>query len=129
MAEWKNPIPGVEPFNANIMRVILASVEEWSGTAGGSGITTTLLYGTSNPTGATGANGDFYINSSTWKIFGPKTAGAWPAGVDMIGATGPTGSTGATGPTGPMGGTYNVDGGDPSSIYGGILPLDAGGVI
>jgi hypothetical protein len=60
--------------------------------------------------------------------------------VNLNGAAGPAGPTGpagpqgiqgvigATGPTGPMGGTYNVDGGDPSSVYGGILPLDAGGV-
>lgn len=41
---------------------------------------------------------------------------------------GPAGPIGPSGPTGPMGGTYNVDGGDPSSIYGGILPLDAGGI-
>lgn len=128
MGIWKNPVPGVEPFNSNILRVIFASIEEWSDTAGGSGITTTLLYGAANPTNATGSNGDFYINSSTWTIFGPKAGGVWPSGVDMIGATGPAGPQGVAGPQGPMGGTYNVDGGSPWSIYGGILPLDAGGV-
>lgn len=45
-----------------------------------------------------------------------------------IGLSGPQGPQGASGPQGAMGGTYNIDGGDPSSIYGGILPLDAGGV-
>ena len=44
------------------------------------------------------------------------------------GLAGPQGPAGANGPQGPMGGTYNIDGGDPSSIYGGILPLDAGGI-
>jgi hypothetical protein len=54
---------------------------------------------------------------------------AGPAGATgPAGPQGNVGSTGPSGPTGPMGGTYNVDGGDPSSVYGGILPLDAGGI-
>ncbi len=49
----------------------------------------------------------------------------------LTGATGATGAsvTGATGVTGPTGAIYvNMDGGSPSSIYGGITPLDGGGV-
>lgn len=42
------------------------------------------------------------------------------------GATGPTGATGATGPSGYS--TLNVDGGTPSSVYGGITSINAGGV-
>lgn len=69
---------------------------------------------------------------------GSGTFASWTVNLDgAAGPAGPTGATGpqgiqgvigATGPQGPMGGTYNVDGGDPSSIYGGILPLDAGGI-
>jgi collagen type I alpha len=64
---------------------------------------------------------------SSWSVNLNGAAG--PAG--PTGPTGPTGATGATGsagPTGPMGGTLNVDGGSPWSVYGGILPLDAGGI-
>jgi hypothetical protein len=58
-----------------------------------------------------------------------EIAGIGPQGPQgPIGLTGTAGATGPAGPTGPMGGTYNVDGGDPSSVYGGILPLDAGGI-
>lgn len=64
---------------------------------------------------------------SAWSVNLNGAAG--PAGpTGPAGPAGPTGATGSTGPTGPMGGTYNVDGGSPWSVYGGILPLDAGGI-
>jgi hypothetical protein len=47
-----------------------------------------------------GVDGDFYINTATNFIFGPKAGGSWPAGTAL---TGPQGPTGATGPTGPQG--------------------------
>ena len=36
-------------------------------------------------------------------MYGPKTAGSWPAGVSIVGATGVAGATGATGPQGNTG--------------------------
>ncbi len=69
----------------------------------------TVSYGTSNPATSTGVDGDFYINTATNTLFGPKVSGAWPTGVSLVGPTGatgaagPTGATGATGPTGPTG--------------------------
>lgn len=80
-----------------------------TGAAGTNGLT--ILNGTTNPTGGVGVNGDFYINTTSNTIFGPKAAGAWPAGTSLVGptgatgATGPTGLTGATGPTGATGAT------------------------
>ena len=128
MAEWKNPVPSVAPLDSNILRLIFASIEEWTGNVGGAGTPTTLLYGSGPPSAPTGVDGNWYIDSSSYSIYGPKTSGAWPSGVSMIGTVGPAGAAGPTGPQGPAGGTYNVDGGDPLSIYGGILPLDAGGI-
>jgi hypothetical protein len=76
-----------------------------TGAAGADG--KTVLNGTSDPVAATGVDGDFYINTSTNTIFGPKgavTAGMWPIpGVSLVGASGPKGDTGATGPSGPSG--------------------------
>ena len=70
--------------------------------------------GNTGPTGATGGTG----------ATGPTGA--------TVGDTGPTGATGATGPTGPTGddgvSIANLDGGYPDSTYGGISPIDAGGV-
>lgn len=128
MASWTNPVPAVTPLDSNVLRVIFASLEKWTTSVGGSGGTTTLRYGSSNPTPSTGSNGDFYINTTNLTIFGPKASGVWPSGTSLIGTSGSTGAAGPQGPQGPMGGTYNVDGGDPSSVYGGILPLDAGGI-
>lgn len=45
----------------------------------------TVLSGSVNPSNSLGVDGDFYINVGAWTIFGPKSAGAWPAGVSIIG--------------------------------------------
>jgi hypothetical protein len=65
-----------------------------------------VLSGIVDPT-TEGVNGDFYINTATNQIFGPKAAGTWPSGVNLVGPTGATGPTGAgtTGATGPAGAT------------------------
>ena len=51
----------------------------------------TILYGAANPTAGIGVNGNFYINTTTNFFFGPKAAGAWPAGVSLVGPVGPAG--------------------------------------
>jgi hypothetical protein len=63
----------------------------------------TVLYGSADPTAGVGVNGDFYINTTSHFIFGPKAGGAWPAGTSLIGPQGPIGNTGAVGPIGPTG--------------------------
>lgn len=62
----------------------------------------TVLNGTVDPGTGVGTTGDFYINTTTDKIFGPKPspAGAWPAGVELKGATGSPWSAGGTLPSG-----------------------------
>jgi len=55
-----------------------------NGTNGTNG--NTVLFGTTNPSNSTtGVNGDFYINTASYNIFGPKTAGVWGDGVSIIG--------------------------------------------
>lgn len=67
----------------------------------------TVLSGTSDPSNLyTGTDGDFYINTSTITLFGPKASGVWPAGISLVGAdgtAGPAGPKGDTGDTGPAG--------------------------
>jgi hypothetical protein len=64
-----------------------------------------VLYGTTDPSGTIGVNGQFYINTTTNTFFGPKESGNWPAGTSIVGPTGPTGAASTvTGPTGPSGG-------------------------
>ena len=37
-----------------------------------------LLSGTVDPTGSTGVDGDFYVNTATGSLFGPKAGTSWP---------------------------------------------------
>ena len=65
-----------------------------NGTNGADG--KTILNGVSNPTSLIGSNGDFYLNTTTKTIFGPKNSGSWPtAGISLIGPTGPQGPPGS----------------------------------
>ena len=54
----------------------------------------TILSGSVDPT-IEGEDGDFYINTSSWEIFGPK-ATTWPAGVPIVGNDGQDGADGRT---------------------------------
>ena len=47
-----------------------------------------LLNGAADPTSTDGSDGDFWINTTTWEIFGPKSSSAWPAGVSLVGPAG-----------------------------------------
>jgi Collagen triple helix repeat (20 copies) len=85
-----------------------------AGTNGTNGINgNTILFGIVAPSNtSTGVDGNFYINTSNYTIFGPKASGAWPTGISIIGNDGPVGPTGlqgepgvqgASGATGPKG--------------------------
>jgi len=62
-----------------------------AGAAGANG--KTVLSGTVDPT-TEGVDGDFYINTTSNTIFGPKATGAWPTGVSLVGPQGPAGANG-----------------------------------
>jgi len=76
---------------------------------GGGGSSNTILSGGVDPTPIIGSDGDFYINTTSLQIFGPKSAGLWGSGTDIVGADGidgngiasivQTGGTGAPGTT------------------------------
>ena len=72
-----------------------------AGVSGGDG--KTIINGTVAPEASQGMDGDFYLNTATSQLFGPKAAGAWPVAVSLVGPTGPVGATGTTGPQGPQG--------------------------
>jgi hypothetical protein len=55
----------------------------------------TVLNGAIDPT-TEGVDGDFYLNTATHTIFGPKS-GTWPAGVSLVGPAGVDGVDGADG--------------------------------
>jgi hypothetical protein len=61
------------------------------GTNGSNGTNgNTILSGAANPASGTGVNGDFYLNTTTSVLFGPKAGGAWPGtGTSLVGPSTP----------------------------------------
>ena len=83
----------------------------------------TILSGSSDPTSGTGNNGDFYINTSSNTLFGPKASGAWPGGTSLVG---PSGTTGAAGPSDIYWDTFEVENVEEGSTTLGTFSLPAG---
>jgi len=48
----------------------------------------TVLNGSGAPSGATGADGDFYIDTTAKAIYGPKASGSWGSGTSLVGPVG-----------------------------------------
>lgn len=46
---------------------------------------TSILTGLVDPLGADGSDGDVYLNTTTYDIFGPKSGGVWGSGTNLIG--------------------------------------------
>lgn len=72
-----NNTPGFYFYNNGTWQRLAGSTELTSGGTGASG--NMLLSGAANPPSGTGNNGDFFINTSTSTLFGPKNNGVWPA--------------------------------------------------
>lgn len=47
-----------------------------------------LLYGAGTPTTGVGRSGDFYIDTATYTIYGPRSSSSWPAGTLLTSPTG-----------------------------------------
>jgi hypothetical protein len=62
-----------------------------------------VLNGTLDPLESVGVDGDFYVNTATKTMFGPKTAGCWGGGSSLIGSAGSAGPEGPQGQPGPSG--------------------------
>jgi hypothetical protein len=82
----------------------------------------TLHNGSGVPSGGLGVNGDFYIDTTGFLIYGPKAAGVWGSGTSIVGPAGATGATGATGSVGPTGATGPAGAG----ITAGTIEIDFG---
>ncbi len=67
--------------------------EPGDGTPGADG--KTILSGTAIPT-TEGVDGDFYLRTTNYAMYGPKAGGVWPSGFSLVGPTGPEGPAGTT---------------------------------
>jgi len=66
----------------------------------------TILSGASNPSNSTtGTDGDFYLNTTSLQLFGPKSSGVWGSGTAIVGIQGEQGEPGLQGSAGPSGAT------------------------
>ena len=74
--------------------VSLVGPQGGTGSPGANG--NTILNGTTAPGAGLGANGDFYINTNTEELYGPKTAGAWGSPTSLVGPQGTAGASGTT---------------------------------
>jgi hypothetical protein len=62
-----------------------------AGPRGGTGAAGhTVLNGAGAPSGATGSNGDFFVDTTAHAIYGPKTAGGWGSATSLVGPAGAT---------------------------------------
>ncbi|WP_316154084.1 hypothetical protein [Cupriavidus sp. BIC8F] len=86
----------------------------------GSGTGGVVLTGAGAPANSVGNNGDYYLDTNTWTLYGPKANDVWPAGVSLVIQPGGSGGTGGTG-----GGTAGNGG---HILYGSGAPTDAIGV-
>jgi hypothetical protein len=57
----------------------------------------TILNGTGPPQNSQGVDGDFYLNTASWLLHGPKANDAWPVGVSLTGSAGEDGTHGTNG--------------------------------
>ncbi len=83
------------------MILMLATVD--SATAAGrttTPATNTILNGKGAPKNSIGINGDFYIDTRSLLLYGPKTKGKWPKPQSIQGPVGPAGSDGKNGSDG-----------------------------
>ncbi len=78
-----------------------------------------------------GVDGDFYLETTTFAVYGPKSSGTWPGGTQsLIGPQGPIGPEGPQGQTGPEGaqGTQGVPGiQGPTGVIGAVGPAGPAG--
>ncbi|MEX2447323.1 MAG: hypothetical protein WD404_01095 [Solirubrobacterales bacterium] len=63
----------------------------------------TVLSGKGPPDPEAGADGDIYIDTDTFEIYGPKLAGVWSTGTSLVGPQGQQGPEGKEGPQGEQG--------------------------
>lgn len=72
----------------------------------------TIINGTAPPTPGDGVDGDFWIDTVNFNIWGPKALGTWTLLVSLVGPAGPTG------PAGTPGSVWHFGSGVPAGALG-----------
>ncbi|ASU32556.1 collagen-like domain-containing protein [Mucilaginibacter xinganensis] len=91
------------------------------GPAGPAGTDGSIIYGGNGvPANTVGKAGDYYLDKSSGKLYGPKTGASWGDPIPLVGGTGQTGATGATGAAGTPGSKIFDGTGVPSQALGAV---------
>ncbi|MFV8328484.1 beta strand repeat-containing protein [Flavobacterium sp. ZS1P14] len=103
-------------YNTNGQWQRLATSSELKAGGGGTNVNTILSGGT-NPSSAIGADGDFYLNTNSAVLYGPKMSGSWPlSGITLVGPKGESGSGSGTAPVLSFDSAYNLSIKDGNSV-------------
>ena len=125
-------------IKATVIAILITTINQTNSYGAGrtaGSIANTILSGEGVPAKSLGINGDFYIDSKSMNMYGPKKNNSWPLPISMRGPAGPVGptgvdgkngvsatsGTGATGPAGPQGAT------GPAGPQGATGPAGAAG--
>lgn len=114
--------PHINPLLASLLLGMTLSLAACGGGGGdGPAVPTqgfTLLGAASAPSNAVGKDGDFFLDSSTGQLYGPKAGGIWPP--SSLSLVGPVGPAGAEGPPGgqPVGSVLISGTGAPAASVG-----------
>ncbi|SHN16205.1 beta strand repeat-containing protein [Flavobacterium xinjiangense] len=101
-------------YNTNGQWQRLATSSELKAGGGGTNANT-ILNGGTNPSSAIGSDGDFYLNTVSAVLYGPKMSGNWPLnGIELIGPKGVSGS--GTPPILSFDSAYNLSIKDGNSV-------------
>jgi hypothetical protein len=93
-------------FSASMIPNSVAAKKPKAAGRTSSAIANTILNGKGAPLNSLGINGDFYIDTRSLLIYGPKKSNKWPAPQSLQGPAGPTGADGKNGTEGKT--TSNV---------------------
>jgi hypothetical protein len=89
-----------------IISILMTSINSTNSYAAGRSTTlpaNTVLSGRGVPSATIGLDGDFYIDTKSLNIYGPKTKSKWPIPVSLKGPSGPIGPAGVDGKNGATG--------------------------
>jgi hypothetical protein len=112
-------LPGTDGQDGTDGVTPVKGVDYTDGTDGQDGADgNTILSGTGAPDAALGVDGDYYMDTATTTIYGPKADGARPAGIVLPGTDGQDGTDGADGTI------ITVSATEPSNPVEGDLWLD-----
>lgn len=107
----KGSTAAVPPYLPRVSRIMgwdaagLPTTYAQSAFKGANGATgSQYISGTVAPTNGTGVDNDLYFNTVSKLIYGPKAAGAWPAGTSLGGTPGNDGTNGTNGGIGSSAG-------------------------